>query len=247
MEVPVTPHDAFDMARVSQPGLTPWKGPAMAYPLHWLCTFGGKISNTGREPEIWQCGVRGKAQDGGGHTIGDNDQDVLNHVDQGVRSWWTGPGNMTNAYCTLEWVKLNAIGPDGKYANSETLVSDFTPLPGTRNSSMPSWLSVCFEWRTARGRGPGSHGRIFPPIALDPTPHDVVDGSLQDALLLSAKDLLRGLEVPEGATLSGFAPCVVSQTGVAEPITHAVVGDKIDYISKRRNALHAVYKSVTYP
>jgi hypothetical protein len=218
----------------------------MAYPQHWLLTFGGSLG-TGRNPEIWQCGLRGKPSDGSGLTMGSDEETALDRLVPGLQAWWTNAANATNSDAKLEWVKLNEIGPDGHYVQSSTHVRAFAGIAGTAGSGVPSWLTVCFEWRTSKGRGPGSHGRIFPPLALPAGADDIIPAARQTLFLNSAKDLLKNVENPEGAT-TAFAPGVVSEKdGTFSPITHALVGDVIEFVSRRRNAVKPLYMSVTYP
>ena len=221
----------------------------MAYPLHWLLSFGGKFNGTGLAPEVWNCNVRGLPDAGSDKDI-NGEHDTLENIAPLLSQWFNAGSSNMRFDATLEWVKLNQIGPDGKYVKPVTFVHDYAPVVtgGSASPTMPPILTLAFSWTTARSRGPGSHGRIFPPYFLPTDATDVVATATRDAAMASANKLLCAIAATPnthpGTNFRGMNPMVISKTGVAETITGIRVGSVIDVQRRRKNQIIEQYSSM---
>jgi hypothetical protein len=218
------------------------------YPDHWLFEFGGTYIGDGELPEIWQCGVRGVPNDGSGLSLDDADG-FLGNLQPRFGNWYANHSRCrSDAF--LNWIKCNRIRPDGNYADSgiTNMRTYTTPVGGPVSSSVPTILTVCWSWRTVRTRGPGSHGRIYPPVAIPAGPSMVISNTERIAQLVAAKDFLGVLAEPDFPTLgNGFAACVVSDQNVLEPVTAIKVGNVIDVQRRRKNQLAETYLGQSGP
>lgn len=218
------------------------------YPDHWLFEFGGNYVGDGELPEIWQCGIRGVPNDGSGMDL-TNAEDFLSLVKDPFANWYQHHG-MTRVDATLNWIKCNRIRPDGNYFDPGVTHGRTygTPVPGMNASNVPTILTVCWSWRTARTRGPGSHGRIYLPTSIPTGPSMMIDALTRNQYLEAAKDLLGVLAEPNFPTLSGgMAACVVSDQNVIEPVTQIKIGNVIDVQRRRKNQLAETYVSFAGP
>jgi hypothetical protein len=202
----------------------------------------------GELPEIWQCGVRGVPNDGSGLTLADAES-FLDTIKPRFQTWYANHSRCRND-ASLDWIKCNRIAANGKYADpGVTHMRRYTPgVVGPSASVVPTILGVCWSWRTARTRGPGSHGRIYPPVFIPSGPSMVIDAGESNNQLAAAKDFLGVLAEPNFPTLGdGFAVCVVSDQGVIEPVTSVRVGNVIDVQRRRKNQLAETYASFGGP
>lgn len=221
----------------------------MAYPRHWLFVMGGYLNASGTHGEIWQCGIRGIP--GVEADYGEED-DVLDNLAPVIASWFTASANVVRSDATLEYIKLNEIAPDGTYAHPVTHQHDYaTPPVGPSTPVVPQILTACFSWVTARRRGPGHTGRIYPPIWIGSTPGMYITPADATSYANAGKRLLDAVSaassVSAGTSFKGLAPRCVSSSGVIETITGVRVGTVIDVQRRRKNALPETYQQVSWP
>lgn len=106
----------------------------------------------------------------GGGDLPPVDQSLCDAVTAHVASWFgtsgggtTGPGIISQARMT--GAKLNRIGPDGKYADPETVETILgSPIPGAGSALIPAQLACAVTLQTAVPRGRGSKGRFYLPV-----------------------------------------------------------------------------------
>lgn len=213
-----------------------------------LVQFGGSISFTdfpNTPAEEWTCGIR-FAADGGDPTVLDPEA-FLTAVQNPMATWFHDAQNGMSNTCTLDFIKANLIGPNGRYVNrSNTHRFDWSPViaGGVAPALLPI-SSLVFSWRTARNRGPGAHGRIYPPNFTYGTGTSVeVQPADQGAAANAGQRLLRLLTaawIP-----GGLAHAVVASNVDASltPITLVSVGNVWDTQRRRKNALAETYVTV---
>lgn len=92
---------------------------------------------------------------------------LLASVAGAVNTFWsTGGGSNVGATgsATLKSIKLNRIGPDGKYVDPVTMEHIYpTPVVGGGATGHPPQLAVVVTLRTAVERGLASKGRMYLP------------------------------------------------------------------------------------
>lgn len=224
----------------------------MAYPYHYLFSFGGTLPSIG---EIWCNNIRFV---GGGTPEESYDlEDICQGLMEVMATGMDGTGAANLGYSNgvrLEWGKFNPIGPDGRYASeSETVVYDW-PGTGKVGSGLPyislPQMALAVSWGTVRTRGPASKGRIYIPLPnvgpggnarISSTETTNIAGAWAnqiDALNDRAQSALQ--ERPIAAVVSGI-------NGAWEPISTVRVGDVMDTQRRRRNALAEVYSSAAVP
>lgn len=150
---------------------------------------------------------------------------------------------LINNRATLETIKLNLIGTDGRYVNqSTTYVSEvLPPVTGAGTLDFPPQVALTITLRTSAKRGRAHAGRFFLPYPA--LPLDDTTGMLGEEYALIAADaaarLINALNASAGARVG-----VVSElgTGEARTVTSVEVGRAYDTIRRRRNQLEELYK-----
>lgn len=209
----------------------------MAYQQHLLVAFGGTLPNG----EIWQCGVRGLPQ--ASASYGDR-QDIADRIAPNLETWFSTAGNLMSNLASLTFVKVNEIGPDGKYVGNPVTV-DTAVTPGGRTPAMPDILTVAFSWTTAAKRGLAHTGRVYPPVAIDQTQFMLMTNTTRDSYLPSASNLLDA--IADNASSFGVAPYVVSSQGPMHAVNGYRIGSVIDVQRRRKNALVETYGDGVWP
>lgn len=146
-----------------------------------------------------------------------------------------------SAAATLDTIKLNEIGTDGRYLNQgDTVMHEFeTPVPGSSSSRPAPQVALAVTLRTAKRRGRAHAGRFYLPVPSFNLANGYLAGSQQTSIAAAATTMLNALT----AALPGWVPAVMSDVGVGtqEPVTHVAVGRVLDTIRSRRNAFTEDY------
>lgn len=227
----------------------------MTYQPHALLRFGGSWFGA----EQWSCGVR-IATDDFGNTV-QNWIDALEPNEPGgvptlltdarehVEAWFLRPQSYISENATLEYVSLNAIQPDGDYADPGDPHNDvFEPqdvLTGT--SVIQTWpqLTTCISLRTAVTRGLATRGRMYAPSAPNAVGSGRIAATTTQDMAGSFATFVEDIATLESIALAG-QPRVVVVSGVGAPgpmriVTKILVGDVQDTQRRRRNELDEVY------
>jgi hypothetical protein len=145
---------------------------------------------------------------------------------------------------TLDWLKVNTIGPDGKYADPSVVHRhDYSgAIAGGLAPIFPDILTCCWSWRTAKTRGPGSHGRIYPPNNTVGSSNQMNLGTDDRARhLVAAQNLFHLLSVGDG-DLAEMTQVIASKVNATNtPITEIWVGSILDVQRRRKDAETEVY------
>jgi hypothetical protein len=218
----------------------------MAYTDHVLCAFGGKLGTA--PDDIWECTLR-VSSDGGGSTV---DPEVyLGEVAPLLATWFSTAANNIPTIVSLEFLKANHIGADGKYSDpGVSHTHDFSGVTGGVGTiSAPAFNTIAITWETAVMRGPAHRGRIYLPnfsIPVLGTAPDHISNAARDAVRDSGKTLLAVFK-NAASTTSGASPNpgIYSNIGAA---VHQITGVSCDNVydvqRRRKNRAIPVRSSV---
>lgn len=219
----------------------------MAYPKHWLLSFGGTLG--GRDE--WVCGIRMRLADGFfPPPAGVDEEAAMANYENVLGNWFISPSMNFTQQAILKFIKLNEIGPDGKYADkTQTHRRDLTThWGGYSGSPRPLDQALCITFTTDAQRGKASKGRIYMPAAIfiltDAGTYTAADCQ---TMATATAQMLTGL-APSDVT-GGLEPAVVSPgvrgdlEGGSRRITGVRIGDVPDRQRRRRENTPEVYKS----
>lgn len=167
-----------------------------------------------------------------------------------VDSWWNDPlvsgtgGLGFSQEAKLTSIKLNRIGPDGKYVDTTTHERIFaTPIAGGGNTGGVPQLSVVSTLRGPDVRGAASKGRMYWPVskaAMDPLlPNGTISTTLAGQHASGTAVLIRALNnAYVGASVPAVA-AIASKVGGGrfQVVTKVSVGRVVDTMRSRRNKL----------
>ena len=211
----------------------------MAYSTHTLVAFGGVLaaSFAGGTDDEWQCGIRCTQLDRPGQPI-TNPVAYMNGLAPHLATWFADPASLMSTGATLNWLKVNTIGPDGKYVDSHTTnVHDFVPpVQGGVVPIVPDILSLAWSWRTARTRPPGANGRIYPPNNVTgSSPSMGVGGTDRARHLTAAQQLMHWISIGDGDLAEATAVIASKVDASLTPITEIWIGSIYDVQRKRKD------------
>lgn len=226
----------------------------MTYKRHWLLSWGGTLA---ANQDIWSNNVRLT-----NNNLGEPDaipsstlDGFLDDMVTDVRNWMRSPTSYHSVNVQCQWVKLNEIGPDGRYTDTgntrvRNLVGTtgtFAVINGVASTEVPSFQSVCVTTTTAKTRGRASKGRLFIPQCAPPlVGGGFIDPTAQQAIATAAASFFSALADEAGIDVSNLRPAVVSNIGDPGPqedITGVKVGNVLDVIRRRKNNIIETYKS----
>lgn len=186
----------------------------------------------------------------GGGTLPPVTDDLLEDVAAAVAAWWKnlfgapaapGVGIITPAQLTS--IKLNRIGPDGKYMDPETKEHLYpSPVTGVSGATLAPQLSLAVTLRGVNERARAGRGRMyFPPsqafstLGADGrvTAANALDHAKAALFLLGALD---DVYLSAGVTaVAGIASA--TGAGAFQSVHHVSVGRVVDTMRSRRNKL----------
>lgn len=223
----------------------------MAYRPHTLIAFGGIIPSQTSTDEIWECTIRGFAGLRGQNTNLplSNPDTYLAEVAPLLASWFAQSGSRIANVATLEYLKCNAIGADGRYSDGQSHTYDYSNLvSGATSQAVPSFLSLSYTWTTPKARGRAHLGRMYPPnftYTLSSGAHVSPTDTTNAAL--AGRAFLQTIANATSAT-AALDPAVVSGLdGSFAPITGVRVGSVYDVQRRRKNQAVELYSSTPYP
>lgn len=216
----------------------------MAFAPHTLIAFGGKLTDrVSSVVDIWECTIRAVQLDSHDRPVS-NPAGLMNGMADPLATWFTTAANKMSSAASLGYLKVNTIGPDGKYASSgSTNVHDYaTGIVGGAAPSHPYTESWCYSWGTAIKRGPGARGRIYPPNGTTQFGDSVIcTGAEQAAFLTSAQNLLKVINIGDGNSAAG-APVIASRVNATNTIITTIrIGRVVDSQRRRRSAIPENY------
>lgn len=214
----------------------------MAYSPHVYAAWGGTLLNG----DIWQNGIRLMTATG---QLPEADVDQYMEAMAPALSTWFASGGAHHApSAAMSYLKLNNIGADGKYPpGAPTHQHDFDPVVnGGGAGAGAAILSVCLSFKTAKQRGTGANGRIYPPnYAATAAATGKVSAAIIADLVTAASALLDAVSLYQNpAAVGRLIPVIASRKDASlTRITSVRVGDEFDVQRRRKNAVPETYAS----
>jgi hypothetical protein len=169
---------------------------------------------------------------------------LLTSVSAAIAAFHARNATAINTHCLLNFVKVNAIGTDGKYLGAGTNEATYASVPGGQASSAmftnQTALGVTLE--TGFSRGPAHTGRFFLPLpALD------LDsgGRVATATAAAIKTSCATMRTAVNTNSTGHVMVVMSRKAGApghRAVTGFKVGTVLDTQRRRRRSLVENYQ-----
>ncbi len=157
--------------------------------------------------------------------------------------FWNHASVLISQHAVLETLKLNEIGPDGKYVNDDTVLYDYDPpVPGNSGANTVPQVSLAISLGTDAARGRAHAGRFYLPLpATEPDATGMMPANRVALYMAAAKELIEDIN----DSITGFRVAVTSNlgAGVERDVTNIRVGRVFDTIRSRRNAFDEAYQS----
>ena len=193
--------------------------------------------------EIWSTSWSIRAPFTSGDRADEIEANFLPGAVAAIRSWFTSADACVHTTATLDLVKANMVGPDGRYVSSdETVLAEVAPPVngGKSGSFLPPQCTVAVSLLTGSTRGLAHRGRFYPPataVGVDSATGGLVQ-SEQQSMATAAATLISALNAIEG-----YEVIVASDTreGAFRAVTAVEVGSVIDTQRRRRSALPEQY------
>jgi hypothetical protein len=216
----------------------------MPFMPHTKVSFGGRLLGA-LTADIWNCSVNVTDTLDFSLPLADPGA-YMEQIATPLATWYASELARNSNLASLAYVKVNNIGADGHYSDpASTHRHDYTTdIRGNGSSFWPEILSVCISWRTAKTRGPGSHGRIYLPNPTIVSQNSLmVDDSARVSYCTAGKNLLTVLK-NAGGPISA-TPVVSSKVNATNtPITAISVGSVGDVQRRRKSAEKEIYTTV---
>lgn len=228
----------------------------MTYQAHALLRFGGAWFTS----EQWSCGIR-VATSEPSNTV-QNWIDALEPNEPGgtpllieeelyplIRAWFLRPASQISQRARLDYVSMNAIGPDGKYADPGNPHTYEVPTADRESgtSAAQTWpqLTTVVSLRSAQTRGLATHGRVYTPTAPPNGNTGRLDAGTAQGIADSFGELVEEISQLSQLFLAGELRVIIaSDQGSPGPqriVTRTACGDVNDTQRRRRNQLAEVY------
>lgn len=224
---------------------------------HVLLTWGGDLSGG----EKWVCSLRTAPFPIVPGAVFINDDDLASLSPSyvaAVKAFHASQTLKLSSLAKLTFVKLAAIGTDGKYIPGAVSVKEtvFAPIggaggmPGSYDSTSPqvNQVALCITTTTDMPRGYGHQGRFYLPVPqMFPAADGLISAADADGVKAAVKTFIEAIaDVPGIDTDVSPTPCVMSRhgTGSTHKITGAKVGRVLDTQRRRRRSLPENYRIV---
>jgi hypothetical protein len=126
---------------------------------HLYVQWGGKLPG----PEQWSCGLRLRKKTAGAI---DSGAGLLVGISGAIATFHASADAQISAAAKLSFVKVNAVGTDGRYSGAGTnqaLYAD-TPGAGAAIQKYPNQIAWAVTLTTGFTRGPAHKGRFYLPL-----------------------------------------------------------------------------------
>lgn len=214
----------------------------MTYPDHYLLSYGGTICEGA---EVWVNNIRMWSDTPNWITGMPDEPDMITDIVNDLKALAANASSAWSTDTVCRWVKLNRIGPDGRYASSSESNTRFLTganiIAGVASATIhPPQISLAITFRTGIQRGRASRGRIFAPRPSVPVS---VNGQISNTNLtnISAayRTFIQNLGNWPGIDTHNLAPAIVSGVGAgaASYVRSVEVGSVLDTQRRRRSAL----------
>jgi hypothetical protein len=223
----------------------------MTYPDHYLLSWGGSLHGT----ETWSNGVRLRPNTN--FSLGQAEIDAfMADTEKDLNNFYSQDFFHVGMKC--EWVKLNRIGPLGRYVSTETSNTRFFAVPkqGVAGAAHPAQIALVATLLTDAERGLANKGRLYlAGLSTTRFPINALTGDIsvaaRDAFRAHVGNFLNNINNEPGldANGAGFDIHVVSKgsgarDGVARKVTGVKIGRVLDTQRRRREDLAEDYGPV---
>ena len=162
-----------------------------------------------------------------------------------VQDLMTGPNTLMGSGVTVERVKLNEIGTEGRYVSEGDTVEHVyePPIAGLGTINLPPQAATAVTLLTSASRGLASKGRFYlPRLAQGVGPDGRLTTSTQSQLLTMTTAFIDSLNDELGSEMNVG---VVSnrRAGAYRTVTGVQVGRVVDTMRSRRKGLEEEYMS----
>jgi len=214
----------------------------MAFAPHYRISFGGSLAEAFVKDEIWNCTVNGR-DDSTGPAHNFTEDTYLDEIQAALATWFASSDAGHSNQATLDYVKCNLINAAGNYDSndSHTFFYSGTAVRGGGTPAYPQIITTAISWGTSKARGPGAHGRIYPPNNTFDTANTLeMSVNSQTGLVRAGKALLTVLT--NAGNENNLMPVVASNVDASlTDITSVRVGSVKDVQRRRKDALVETY------
>lgn len=222
----------------------------VAYSPHALIALSGVFNRSDSVNEVWSSTFRGYVAGGGGWLT--DPHAYMEAIAPNVSSWWSTAANRVSTAAVLTMLKVNNIGPDGKYKDNITNQHPYpSPATGATGGGMPSFVTAAVTLETGVSIGVAKRGRTYIPFGLTLAAATSYSISAADMTALSTaiKGLLTIFRINDPGTSNLFRPAIVSKTGATFRDISGVSCDSIMDVQRRRKskAVHTRSAIVAFP
>lgn len=164
-----------------------------------------------------------------------------------LSTWWGDGAMFIPSNCFLTTVKWNRIDRNGHYKDSgQTVLTDFTGVPGARTPSFPTQIAWATTWDTDKTRGRAARGRTYWPTGVGILPlENVVDATTAQTKANMDLRLINALTAQfSGSVPDSIWPAVMSDIGegTTNRITGSRVGVRLDIQRRRGKGIDEAYR-----
>lgn len=158
-----------------------------------------------------------------------------------ITSFWRWP-SLISKFAQIDVIKLNEIGPDGRYVNSDTVLEEIEGgIVGVADSVVyPPQTALVVSLDTAVRRGRAHAGRFYLPLpGATLSASGVLFAADQESYVDAATRLVEQLN----DALQPWQVGVVSDIGpgAQHRVTHVKIGRVLDTMRSRRRSLDEAY------
>lgn len=215
----------------------------MAYPYSFIkLTFGGDLQDT---DEVWSCGFHiGRESANTTQSDLENIGSVqLDAIRDSIASFVGKNAARIPSKYRLQWIKLAAIGTNGKYLGAPVEIYLTIPQAGTSTAGFVPQNSTVVTLVADKFKDPGKYNRFYIPAATPNTAGSYrLTQTQAEGLATAANIIIEDINLVLSAEFSGLRVRVVSQkAGIYRAVTKLRVGDLLDTQRRRRNALREEY------
>lgn len=204
---------------------------------HLYVQWGGKLPGG----EQWSCGFRLRKKTAG---VIDNGTGLLTGISGAVSTFHANSNSFISRDAKLSYVKVNAVGTDGKYIGQGTNQALYADVAGglAVTQMYPNQIAWGVSLTTGFSRGPAHRGRFYLPLPCCSMDTD-------SRVLTAQADALKGAVQTMIDTVNGVNPdyeMAVFSRKLGSPgnrrITGVAIGKVLDTQRRRRRSLVEAYR-----